>query len=455
MTTIQTTGMRPAASALSIYQMINEQIQGKATRKITKTLQELIKVRLPDVRESQLPSDFIPTLDKSFTGSLTAAEKDAVSDALDALRLYSRAAYLVEHNDTAFGKMIERIWNDGVWKWMLFFYNGGAPLNDTISGEAKVPAATRQMSTAILTDIICGCADSTRMGKRLATSPLIITMMGKLWAQDLEIPNAPAHLIHSQLTEGIFQIVNDDPVPRNDPKSAFNILLASLDKGANTLMDLATKHLARLVEAKPIVADDVQHQVSFIHFLTKDTPIMVDELHAVGTISVAVKVVRALSSKKIEQRETPTHKAAELCIGFLLLAHLLSGPNVSPLTQAVKDGLLKALYDARIKFAAHKGCCSAIGDILINVIGEPGRIGWPFCSQIVCVGPSLAFRSVLHAVEHVENKTEILTRGAEDFEDFDELYEEFQNTLSERDEIDEWEAGMRCARKTVSTAVIF
>jgi len=70
------------------------------------------------------------------------------------------------------------------------------------------------------------------------------------------------------------------------------------------------------------------------------------------------------------------------------------------------------------------------------------------------IGPSLIFRSVLHAVEEDINKSGFLQdlrnlRPKTD-EDWFAFYEQYADLLIYRDEIDEAEQHMRCANLDVS-----
>ncbi|KAJ7495875.1 hypothetical protein B0H11DRAFT_875732 [Mycena galericulata] len=319
------------------------------------------------------------------------------------------------------------LWEAGVWKWMLFLYNSGVDLNDTIANEGRPLPMTRQMITVGIVDALVGCANSVPLGKRLILVPDIVALIGRLWVEDLEIKGKP-NMVHKELTFTMFHILNDDT---ND--SVLSTLIDTVDGGAKTIMQAATHYLRQLASSTPVDASSIDTQVSFIDSLAKH-PVFEDGMHEVETLSVALLAVDALT----KQARGSDSEAVEGCISAIILPHLLSGTSVKPLIHAINKGLLRSLYDARIAFPHDKECCEAIGDVVIQV-----------------VGPSLAFRSVLHAVERSENKTGFLaTYRAAGFElhEWETLHEVYQEMLQFRCELDK--ALKPCGRGACPTNLV-
>ncbi|KAJ7045865.1 hypothetical protein C8F04DRAFT_1066463 [Mycena alexandri] len=371
-----------------------------------------VKERLGDLSVSLLPNRE-PALDQPFTQTLADAEVTAVKLASDALVLFSRLAYLIDHDNPALRSMMLQLWDAGVWKWMIFLYNSGVDLNDTIANEGRPLSLTRQLITVGIVDALVGCADSVTLGKRLILVPDIVSLIGRLWVEDVEIPGRP-NMVHKELTFTMYHIMNDDTTNG----SIFSTLLDAVDGGAQTIMKAATDHFRRLISSTPVDPKDIDSQVYFIEFLATNS-VLGDALHEVETLSVATLAIDALTK---QSEQSKAHGAVKSCIE-LFLHHLLSGTSVKPLIHAINKGLLRSVYDARVAFHSNEDCCEALAEIIIQV-----------------VAPGLIFRSVLHAVERSETKTGFLAsyrRARAEFhewETFDEVYQDmikFRNTIDE------------------------
>ncbi|KAJ6625789.1 hypothetical protein B0H10DRAFT_2430190 [Mycena sp. CBHHK59/15] len=382
--------------------------------------------RLGDLDVCHLPSPS-PSVDKVCAKHLTEADISAVKLANDALLLFSRLAYLVDHGDATLRSMMLQMWSaTGVWKWILFLYNAGQDLNDTIANADRPLPMTRQTITLGIVDVLVGCADSVSLGKQLLLVSDLVSLIGKLWVENLEIPNRP-NMVHQELTFTMYHIMNDDTANG----AVIATLVGGVDGGAKTIMDAVTEHFRRLSSAVPLDAHRIEEQVHFIEFLVKN-PMLRDAMHEVDTLSVAIMAIGALANKSVDSCKTAAHEVAETCVG-LLLFHLLSGPNVRSLIQAVNDGLLRTLYDARVAFDAHNGCCDAIEEVVLSVIA-----------------PSLVFRSVLHAVERSESKTGFFksyNSTTTEWIEWDTLYEVYQDTIIFRHDTDQLVDSRPCGRK--------
>ncbi|KAJ7130823.1 hypothetical protein C8R43DRAFT_663316 [Mycena crocata] len=336
-----------------------------------------VRERLGDLSATLLP-DAEPSIDKTCTRTLSDADITAVRLANAALLLFSRLAYLVEHGNPGLRSMMFHLWDEGVWKWMLFLYNSGFDLNDTIANEGRPLPLTRKIIAVGIVDALIGCADSVSLGKRLMLVPDIVSLIGRLWVEDMEIPGRP-HMVHKELTFVMFHVMNDDAANG----SILSTLIDAIHGGAQTIVHAATNYFRQLIASKPIDAKEITSEAYFVEFLAKN-PLLRDAVHELETLSVACHAIDTLTQDGIK-----THCAAvDSCVDLLLLPHLLSGTDVKPLIQAINKGLLRSLYDARVAFQHDPDCCDAIAEVLINV-----------------VGPSLVFRSVLHAVERAETKS--------------------------------------------------
>ncbi|KAJ7680662.1 hypothetical protein DFH06DRAFT_1163856 [Mycena polygramma] len=353
-----------------------------------------VKDRLGDLSVDLLP-DPETTIDHTCTKTLNDAELAAVKLANDALLLFSRLAYLVDHDNPTLRTMMLRLWDAGVWKWMLFLYNCGVDLNDTIGNEDR-PLPTRQIITVGIVDALVGCADSVPLGKRLLLVPVVVSLIGRLWIEDLEIPGRP-HM------DG----------------SIFSTLVGAVDGGAETIMQAATSHFRRLVSTTPLEPHDINSQAFFIEFLAQNA-LLRDAMHEADTLSVAVSAIDTLTKQSTRIRGD---EAVATCLELILLPHLLSGTSVKPLIHSINKGLLRTLYDARVAFSNNEDCCEALAEVIIRIIG-----------------PSLIFRSVLHAVERSETKTHFFADyrsvGSEfhEWETLDEVYRElirFRHVIDE------------------------
>ncbi|KAJ7141443.1 hypothetical protein C8R44DRAFT_867066 [Mycena epipterygia] len=390
-----------AAIALEIDRLTIPQQQKKLPSTFLQSF--FVKERLGDLSADLLPE--LPSIDKTCTKRLSDTDLAAVKLANDALLLFSRLAYLVDHGNPALRSMMIHLWGEGVWKWMLFLYNSGVDLNDTIANEGRpLSTMTRQVVTVGIVDALVGCADSVPLGKQLILVPEIISLIGRLWVEDLEIKGRP-NMVHKELTFTIFHVMNDDTTNG----SILSTLVDAVDGGANAVMQAATNHFRQLVSSTPINPSNIDSQMYFIDFLAKNDMLR-DALHEVDTLSVAILAVNALTN---QSAQIPGHKAIESCVDLILLPHLLSGATVKPVIHAINMGLLRALYDARIAFRRDEDCCEAMADVITQV-----------------VGPSLVFRSVLHAVEHSEKKTGFFasyhSAGSEfhEWETLGEIYED-------------------------------
>ncbi|KAJ7772735.1 hypothetical protein DFH07DRAFT_1057502 [Mycena maculata] len=379
-----------------------------------------VKQRLGDLSVDRLPTE--PSIDEICTKPLTDAELTAVKLANDALLLFSRLTYLVDHNGPSLRSMMLHVWDAGVWKWMLFLYNFGVDLNDTIANQDRPLSITRQVITVGIVDALVGCAESVPLGKRLTLTPDILALIGRLWVEDLEIPGRP-NMVHKELTFTMYHIMNDAT-----DGSVLSTLVHAVDGGAMTIMQAATNRFRQLASCTPIDASSISSQASFIDSITKN-PMLRDAMHEVETISVTLRAIDALTS----QVRGP--KAIEACIDLILIPHLLSGTSIKPLIQAINKGLLRSLYNARMAFLRDEDCGGAIEDIIIQV-----------------VGPSLAFRSVLHAVERSENKTSVFVRSlaaGTELHEWETLLDVYREMIELRRELDE--EYKPCGRKTCST----
>ncbi|KAJ7646980.1 hypothetical protein FB45DRAFT_1051555 [Roridomyces roridus] len=371
-----------------------------------------VKKRLQlDLNADRLP-DGKPSIDKTCTKLLTEADLKAVEAAYDALLLFSRLAYLVDQNPELRPMMLQ-LWAAGVWQWMLFLFNCGEDLNETIGNEGRpLSRLTRQVITVGLVDVLLGCADSVPLAKQLVI-PDILSLIGRLWFEDLEIPGR-RNFVHSELTFTMYHLLNDNA--SND--SVLSTLIKAIGGGAKNIMQAATDHFRRLVSSVPPVAKSVHSQLYFIEFLVKN-PTFRDAMHEVDTLSVAILGVDAFT-KKAKDAE-----AVAACIECILTPHLLSGMSVKPLVQAINKGLLLSLYDARIAFQSDDYCCDVIAEVVVNVIA-----------------PALAFRSVLHAIERSETKAGFLAsydeiRKSNELHEWETLREFYLETLKFKHELDE------------------
>ncbi|KAJ7497628.1 hypothetical protein FB451DRAFT_239393 [Mycena latifolia] len=384
-----------------------------------------VKERLGDLAANLLP-DPEPSIDKTCTRRLTDAELSAVRLANGTLLLFSRLAYLVDHGNPGLRSMMLHSWGAGVWKWMLFLYNSGVDLNDTIANEDRPLPMTRQVVAVAIVDALVGCADSVPLGKQLILIPDIVSLIGRLWVENLPIPGRP-NMVHTELTFAMYHIMNDDATNG----SILSTLIDAIDGGAMKIMQAATNHFRQLLASQPISTSSIGSQVYFIDFLAKNEKLR-DAMHELDTLSVTLRAIDAL----IAQRpESIAAEAAESCIGLILLPHLLSGPTVKPLIQAINNGLMRSLYGARVAFRRAKGCCDAIADVLIHV-----------------VGPSLVFRSVLHSVERAESKTGFFASyhaAGSEFAEWETLDEVYQDMIIFKRDLDE--TIHPCGRKACPT----
>lgn len=320
-----------------------------------------VKERLRDLAIDALP-DAESAIDRTCTKALSDTELAAVKLANDALLLFSRLAYLVDHDNPALRSMMLHSWDAGVWKWMLFLYNAGVDLNISIANEGGPLPLTRQSITVGIMDALVGCADSVPLGKRLIRVPDIVALIAKLWAEDLEIPGRP-NVVHKELTFTMYHIMND---ALDD--SIFSTLVDAVDGGAETIMRAATAHFRRLVSSAPIISKDIDSQIFFIEFLAKN-PMLRDAMHkdTVDTLSIALSAIDALAKQSAQVRG---YETVQSCIDVFFLQHLLSGTNVKPLIHSINNGLLRTLYDARVAFRLNEDCCEALAEVIIRVVGK-------------------------------------------------------------------------------------
>ncbi|KAF8199759.1 hypothetical protein K438DRAFT_1966128 [Mycena galopus ATCC 62051] len=369
-----------------------------------------VKERLCDLDVDRLP-DAKPAIDHTCTDTLSDTDLAAVKLANDALLLFSRLAYLIDHDNPALRSMMLHLWDAGVWKWMLFLYNSGVDLNDTIANQDRPLALTRPVIAVGIVDALVGCADSVALGKRLILVPDIVALIGRLWVEDVEIPGRP-NMVRDELTFAMYHIMND-----SEDGSISSTLVDAV--GAETIMQAAANHFRRLASSTPIIPKDISSQVSFIELLAK-SPVLRDAMHEGDTLSVALSAVDALTKQSVQIRG---HSAVESCIDIIFLQHLLSGTNVKPLIHCINKGLLRTLYDARVAFRLNEDCCGALADLIILVIG-----------------PSLIFRSVLHAVERSETKTGFLASyrsAGHEFHEWETLNEVYQDMIQFKHAVDE------------------
>ncbi|KAJ6594251.1 hypothetical protein B0H19DRAFT_1094641 [Mycena capillaripes] len=369
-----------------------------------------VKERLGDLGVDLLP-DAEPAIDRTCTKMLSNADLEAVKHANDALLLFSRLAYLVDHDNPALRSMMLQLWDAGVWKWMLFLYNSGIDLNDTITNEGR-PLPTRQMIAVGIVDALVGCADSVPLGKRLMLIPDIVSLIGRLWVEDLEIPGR-SHMIHKELTFAMYHLMND-----SRDGSIFSTLVDAVDGGAVTIMQAATNHFRRLISSTPLELKDIDSQVYFVDFLVQNS-ILRDAMHEVDTLSVALAAVDALTKQSTPICDTTVAS----CVDRVLLPHLLSGTSVKPLIHCINKGLLRTLYDARVAFRHNEECCESLADIIIQIIS-----------------PSLIFRSVLHAVQRSEVKTGFFASyysARSEFHEWETLHEVYQDMIQFKHGLDE------------------
>ncbi|KAJ7282886.1 hypothetical protein C8J57DRAFT_1499848 [Mycena rebaudengoi] len=393
--------------------------------------------RLRDLAAERLP-DSDPSIDRACSKTLTDSEICAVNLANDALLLFSRLAYLVDHGDAVLRSLMLQAWSAGVWKWMLFLYNSGIDLNDTVAKQGRpLSRVTRQTVTVGLMDALIGCADSVPLGKRLLLVPDVVALIGKLWVENLQIEGRPADMVHRELTFVMYHIMNDDKTANG---SVTTTLIDAVDGGAKTIIHATTQHFQRLLSVPEASLDfkRVKEHIYFVEFLTK-TSTLRDAMHEDETLSVAILAVDVLTRTARRIGTTQAHAVVEICVGLLLLPHLLSGANVQPLIKAINKGLLRTLYNARLTFRAHNDCCDALTDVILGV---------------VC--PSLAFRSVTHAIERAEHKTGFfasyeIDKDKHRFEEWDTFFEAFHSTIYFRGENDYVTSSRACGRSECLT----
>ncbi|KAK7005839.1 hypothetical protein R3P38DRAFT_1719737 [Favolaschia claudopus] len=374
-----------------------------------------VKERLKDLSVDRLPEPN-PSLDCACTKALTSAERTAVKLANDALLVFSRLAYLIEHDNPSLRSMMLQMWDSGAWKWMLFLYNSGVDLNESISNDSeseRIPL-TRQVVTVAIVDALVGCSDSATLGKRLIRVPDIVALTARLWVEDLPIPGRVS-MVHKELTFAMYHIMSD-----SQDDTALSSLMDAVDGGADTIISAASNHLRRLASSTPLVLKDLNSQLQFMQFITKK-PALRDAMHRGDTLSIALSVINALTKNSVK---IPTgHEMLVSCLDAILLPHLLSGADVRPLIQSINNGLLRTIYDARVAFDRYEECRGALEEVVIQI-----------------VGPSLVFRSVLHAVERSENKTNFFASyrsGNSEFGEWETLHEVYQQMVRFKHSLDE------------------
>ncbi|KAJ6498945.1 hypothetical protein C8R45DRAFT_980449 [Mycena sanguinolenta] len=405
------TSRRVVPSAAAIACEVDRLAIHRQQKKLPSTFLHSFSVeeRLRDLRIDLLP-DSEPAVDHTCTKTLTETDLTAVKLANAALLLFSRLAYLVDHDNPTLRSMMLRLWDEGVWKWMLFLYNSGIDLNDTIANEGRPILLTRPVITVGIVDALVGCADSVPLGNRLILVPDVVSLIVRLWVEDLEIPGRP-NMVHNELTFAMYHLVDDS---QND--SIFSNLARAVDSGAETIMRSATNHFRRLVSSTN--PKEIESQLSFIDLLAENSMFR-DAMHEVDAFSVTLSAMDALTK---QSHQIHACSALESCIN-MLLKHLLSGTSVKSLIHCINKGLLRTLYDARVAFGSNEDCCEALAEVIILVLG-----------------PSLIFRSVLHAVERAEVKNGVFAAyrsTGHDFHEWETLAEVYQDMIQFKHEIDE------------------
>ncbi|KAF5373114.1 hypothetical protein D9758_001522 [Tetrapyrgos nigripes] len=486
-------------------------------QRVPECFQALHSDRLPD------PQTFTPSKDSACYLSLSDNEIDNINAAFDAFLIFQPLTDKVEGGPKALQALMLDTWKNGAWKWLLFLYNGGLDLNDTVSRASSNVGGSSSSSSSLkpfnfvkatitlsLFSILKGITLSTVLCKQLIKCPELLGVIGYLWADDPErlegIP-LPPHIVHEELTVAIQNIALDDPnnnpstsnqqnrqnrkdaaragtnasgskssdstkarTSTQPPSAQTTIFLnASSHTSPKQVIRVVTKNLERLLgtEERCLDTEALYKQAYLIEALGKASPELCQAMHSDfgkgGLLAVVGKTVGALASAKsmsgmsggmsmrdmarsmssrltVDERSgTPAHNAAEVLIGLVLIEFLLEGEDMSAVVDAVKAGLVKSLWMAWKVFGRYNGCRIAVDHVIYEILG-----------------PSLIFRSVLHAVEEDINKSGLV----KDFEAMPEternevwfdFYEHYEILLIYRDEIDDAMAAARCANPACKT----
>ncbi|KAJ7646995.1 hypothetical protein FB45DRAFT_185786, partial [Roridomyces roridus] len=231
-----------------------------------------------DLSVDRLPG--APSLNKTCTKGLNAAQIEAVGRSHDAILLFTQLALLVDDDNPALRGMVLQLWDEtGIWKWMIFLYNANADLNEAIGNKGRpFPMSAAEMKSPIAT-LLLACTDAPSLLKRMASIPDVVSLTGMLWMEySLEFPG----VIHDGLISTIQHML----------KAAQSVLSTLLDAvgGAKIFMQVAVDRFRHLTSSKPLVTEDISPQLRFIAFLVqKFNPILGEVMYAVDAISVAIQ----------------------------------------------------------------------------------------------------------------------------------------------------------------------
>jgi len=336
------------------------------------------------LRSDRLPENFEPPTDSPCRLNLSSVEIDNINAAFDALALFQPLTDKVERSNKTLHSLMLDTWKNGAWKWLLFFYNAGSDLNDTIANSDRPKFTLFSKSTCFLTLtlVLKGVTVSTPLCKELLKCHEMLEVMGCLWVDNpsLEPLPLPHHFVHEELTVAIQNIELDDSTPREDKSSGQSIVFAAAigHKGAKAVMKAATKNLERLIDpsVRRLNAEEL-HKEAFLLASLGKTPSLCEAMHEVGTLTVVGQAIGALAEAKhtrsriVDERDgVLAHKAVEMLTGLILIEYLYKGDDMSALAEAAKAGLVKHLWMARVEFGKFTGCKTAVNHVIREIIGD-------------------------------------------------------------------------------------
>ncbi len=407
-----------------------------------------------------LPKNYEVAKDAPCRLKLSEDDLQKVFAAFDALMVYQPLTDRVERSVKTLQNLVLDTWRNGAWKWVVFFYNGGLDLNDTLANPERPFPFPISICIITVFATLKGATISTALCKEIINCPTALGIIGYMWVDDPKLEQFPdPHTVHEELTVAIQNVSLDEKRPREDEANSHRVIFEAAEQrvGAKAVMKKATAYLERLIAGPVLDASEIHKDAYLLESLAK-TPSLCDALHKVGTLAVVGKAVGALAeadkNHKVVPNEVKAHKAAEMLIGLVLIDYMLSADDsVVSLVKAVDDDLIKHLWTARWQFARHEGCISAITHLVDQAVGTCYHELLCTRPDFLELGPSLIFRSVLHAAEQSINRSGLLKplRALSEEQDsvWYDFYDHYWTLLQYRDDNDEVEATMKCANKKV------
>ncbi|KAF9016513.1 hypothetical protein BDZ89DRAFT_404906 [Hymenopellis radicata] len=203
---------------------------------------------------------------------LSEDDLQKVFAAFDALMVYQPLTDRVERSVKTLQNLLLDTWRNGAWKWIVFFYNGGLDLNDTLANPERPFPFPESICVITVFATLKGATISTSLCKEVINCPTVLGIIGYMWVDDPKLEQFPdPHTVQEELTVAIQNVSLDDKRPREDEANSHRIIFEAAEQraGAKTVMKKATAHLERLIVGPVLDASEIHKDAYLLNRLPR------------------------------------------------------------------------------------------------------------------------------------------------------------------------------------------